>query len=258
MPILSLVILALDVFMAVHVIRTGRTCWWISIILIVPLIGSLAYFFIEIFPTLDFGPQPKVVRMQRARWQRAQAEMRREREVSGRRVEDVIDTGSINEKISLAEACMQRDLPDEAVRLYESAREGYFVNAADILIGLSRALLEKGEFAKCRQILRELAEAHPSSFAQERAILTARALAGAGDFAAATAELEALLERKDSLEARRLEARYYYAEFLWKQGFKDRAAAQLTEIVRHGKLFSMTEEEEYWVTRAGEVQAALK
>jgi hypothetical protein len=258
MTILSLAILVLDVFMAVHVIRNGKTCWWISIILIVPLIGSLAYFFVEIFPTLDMKPQPKVVGMQRARWQRAQADLRQEREVSGRRIEDVIDTGSINEKIALAEACMARELFGDAVRLYESAREGYFVNAADVLIGLSRALLEHGDFAKCRQTLRELGEAHPSSFAQERAILTARALAGAGDFATATAELETLLERKDSLEARRLEARYYFAEMLWRQGLKDRALAQLTEVVRHGKLFNMTEEEEHWVTRAGEVQAALR
>lgn len=258
MPILSLAILGLDIFMAVHVIRNGKTCWWISIILVFPLIGSLVYFFVEIFPTLDFKAQPKVVRMQRARWQRAQADLRQEREVSGRRIDDVVDTGSINEKIALAEACMRRDLYGDAARLYQSAREGYFVNAADVLIGLSRALLENGEFVKCRQVLRELAEAHPSSFAQERAILTARALAGAGDFATATAELETLLERKDSLEARRLEARYYYAEFLWKQGLKDRAVAQLTEVIKHGKLFNMTEEEEHWVTRAGEVQAALR
>ncbi|WP_374655975.1 tetratricopeptide repeat protein [Dongia sp.] len=254
MPILSLAILGLDIFMAVHVIRNGKTCWWIGIILVFPLIGSLVYFFVEILPTLQ--AQPKVVRMQQARWQHAKQE--REREVKSRSVDDVINTGSINDKISWAEECMRRELYRDAIRLYESAREGHFVNAADILLGLARAQLENGEFAPCRQTLRELAEAHPKSFAQERAILTARALAGAGDFATATAELEALLERKDSLEARRLEARYYYAEFLWKQGFKERSFDQLAEVIKHGKLFAMTDDEEHWVTRAGEVQAALR
>lgn len=254
MPILSLVVLGLDIFMAVHVIRNGKTCWWISIILVFPLIGSLIYFFVEIFPTLQ--AQPKVVRLQQARWQRARQE--RDREVKSRSVDDIVNTGSINDKISWAEECMRRELYRDAIRLYESAREGHFVNAADILLGLARALLENGDFAKCRQILRELADAHPKSFAQERSILTARALAGAGDFATAITELEALLERKDSLEARRLEARYYYAEFLWKQGHRDRAFAQLTEVIKHGKLFAMTKEEEHWVTRAGEVQAALQ
>lgn len=258
MPILAIAVIGLQICMVVHVIRSGKTCWWLSIILFFPLIGSLIYFFTQVFPTLDFASQPKAVRAQRARWQEAQAELRQAREISGRRIDDVVNTGSINEKIAVADACMRRDLFDEAVRLYESAREGYFVNAADILLGLSRALVENGDFVKCRQVLRELAEAHPNSFAQERAILTARALAGAGDFATATAELEALLERKDSLEARRLEARYYYAEFLWKQGMKDHAEAQLVEVIKHGKLFQMTEEEERWVLLAGEVRAALR
>lgn len=258
MPVLPLLILALDVFMAVHVIRHGKTCWWISIILVFPLIGSLVYFFVEIFPTLDLKPKPKVVSMQRARWQQAQTERVREHEVRGRNISDIINSGSINDKLSLADACMKRDRFADAIRLYQSAREGFFVNAADVLLGLARAQLENGDFVDCRQTLRELAEAHPSSFAQERIILSARSLAGAGDFATAASELEALLDRKDSLEARRLEARYYYAEFLWKQGQRDRAVAQLGEVIKHGKLFNMTEEEEHWVTRAGEVQAALR
>lgn len=253
MPILALAVIGLQVFMAVHAIRHGNSCWWLSLIIFFPLIGSLAYFFVEIFPTLQTSP--KVLRMDQARWQRARAED--EREVKARRVSDVIDTGSINDKLVWAAECMKRGLYHDAVRLYESAREGHFVNAADILIGLSRALLEDGQFARVRQVLGELATAHPRSFAQERTILDARAIAGTGDFPAAIKALEELLERKDSLEARRLEARYYYAEFLWKQGTRDHALAQLTEIVRHGKLFNMTEEEEFWVVRAGEVQAAL-
>lgn len=258
MAILIVATISLQVFMAIHAIRSGKTCRWLSLILLFPLIGSLAYFFIEVFPTLDFQAQPKVVRIQQARWKQAQAEIQQGREVSGRNVNEIINTGSINEKITLAEMCMKRDLFAEAARLYESAREGYFVNAADILMGLSRALLENGDFAQCRKILTELAAAHPTSFAQERTILTARALAGDGDLHTATTQLEVLLERKDSLEARRLEARYYYAEFLWKQGKKEQALMQLTEVIKHGKLFAMTDEEEHWVMRAGEVQAALR
>nr|WP_298682936.1 tetratricopeptide repeat protein [uncultured Dongia sp.] len=253
MPILALAVIGLQIFMAVHVIRNGKTCWWISLILFFPLIGSLVYFFVEVMPTLQTSP--KVVRMDQARWHRAMAA--REREVKSRSVDDVINTGSINDKISWAEECIARELYLDAIRLYESAREGHFVNAADILIGLARARFENGNYAKARQVLRDLAAAHPNSFAQERTILGARAVAAAGDLATALSELEALLGRSDSLEARRLEARFYYAEILWKQGAKDRALAELTEVIRHGKLFNMTEEEEHWVRRAGEVQAAI-
>jgi hypothetical protein len=253
MPILALAVIGLQIFMAVHAIRHGKTCWWISLILLFPLVGSLAYFFVEVYPTLQTSP--KVMRLDQARWQRAQAELARE--VKSRRVDDVIDAGSINDKIAWAEECMAWERYGDAVRLYESAREGYFVNAADILIGLARALFENGNYAKARQVLRELAEAHPNSYSQERTILGARAVAAAGDLATAIAELDALLLRKDSLEARRLEARYFFAEMLWKQGAQDRARAELAQVVQHGKLFNMTEEEEHWVRRASEVQAAI-
>lgn len=253
MPILAIAIVGLQIFMAVHVIRSGNSWLWISLILFFPLIGSLIYFFVEVAPTLQTSS--KVVRMDQARWRRAQED--RQREVKSRTVDDIVNTGSINDKIAWAEECMARELYPDAIRLYESAREGYFVNAADVLIGLARALLENGDFVQARQILRELADAHPNSFAQERTILVARALAGAGDYATAAAELETLLERKDSLEARRLEARYYYAEMLWRQGAKARARDELAEVLKHGKLFNMTEEEEYWVTRARDVEKAL-
>jgi hypothetical protein len=121
--------------------------------------------------------------------------------------------------------------------------------------------VENGDFAKARQVLRELAEAHPNSFSQERTILTGarRSLPRPAIWRRPSAELEALLERKDSLEARRLEARYfYYAELLWKQGAQDRAdAPNSPRSCKHGKLFQMTEEEEHWVRRASEVQAAI-
>lgn len=254
MPILALAVIALQIFMAVHVVRSGNSCWWLSIILFFPLIGSLIYFFVEVAPALQVSP--KVVRVDQERWRRAAAAAQAP-DISARRVADVVNNGSVNNKIVLAEECVVQERYAEAIRLYESAREGYFVNAADLLIGLARARFAHGDYAETRQVLRDLAGAHPNSFAQERTILSARAVAAAGDHATAIAELETLLERKDSLEARRLEARYYYAEILWQQGAQERARAELAEIVKHGKLFRMTEDEEYWVRRAGDAQRAI-
>lgn len=291
MPFLVfLAVIGLQIFMVVHVLRNAKPCWWIGVIILVPIAGSFAYFLVEIAPSLRAAP--KVVQLDdvrptshrtediharsshrrsaRARASHAQplraraipavanwAEQIEEREVKARRVSDVIATGTINDKLAWAEECMKRALYGDAARLYESAREGYFVNAADILLGLARALLENGDFVAARRVLRELAAAHPNTFVQERGILDARALAAGGDLAGGVAELEHLLARQDSLEARRLEARYYYAEFLWKQGVKDLALAQLAELIRHGQFFNMTVEEEFWVLRADEVRSAL-
>ena len=35
-----------------HVVRTGREKWWILLIIFVPLIGVLTYFFVELLPSL--------------------------------------------------------------------------------------------------------------------------------------------------------------------------------------------------------------
>lgn len=250
MPILALALIALQVFVAVHVCRTGRPVWWVFVVLLFPLIGTLIYFVAEVLPTLQ--SEPKVARLDRHRVKTADAT---------RKALDLLDEtarkGTVHNKLVLADKCLEHGRYAEAIRLYESAREGYFVNAADLLIGLARARFAHGDFAETRQVLRDLAAAHPNSFAQERAILGARAVAAAGDPATALAELETLLGRTDSLEARRLEARYFYAEILWKQGAKDRALAELAEVLKHGQLFRMTDDEEHWVRRAGEAQAAI-
>jgi hypothetical protein len=171
MPILTLAVIGLQIFAAVHVIRNGKSCMWLSIVLCLPLIGSLVYFFVEVAPTLQASP--KVVRVDQERWRRANTAARTP-DISARRVEDIANTGSVNNKIVLAEECMVQGRYAEAIRLYESAREGYFVNAADLLIGLARARFAQGDFAETRQVLRDLAAAHPNSFAQERAWVRGR------------------------------------------------------------------------------------
>ena len=48
--ILGIGLLALQVALAVHVVRTGRPIFWIFIILLFPFVGSLAYIFAVLIP----------------------------------------------------------------------------------------------------------------------------------------------------------------------------------------------------------------
>ena len=118
MPILALAVIGLQIFMAVHVIRNGKTCWWISLILFFPLIGSLVYFFVEVMPTLQTSP--KVVRMDQARWHRAMAA--REREVksrlAARNKQAVMDALVAKAELDLPKSSVQAELD----RMIESAR----------------------------------------------------------------------------------------------------------------------------------------
>ena len=52
MPIAGGLIIALQVFCCVHVIRSGRSPYWLWVLIPLPLIGCIAYFVIEILPEL--------------------------------------------------------------------------------------------------------------------------------------------------------------------------------------------------------------
>ena len=50
MPALAALVFGLQLLCLAHVMRTGRPCQWLFIIVTLPLVGCLAYLFIEILP----------------------------------------------------------------------------------------------------------------------------------------------------------------------------------------------------------------
>ena len=56
MPIVLLTV-ALQVFCVVHLFRSGRSMTWLFLIILVPMVGSLAYLIIEVMPSLNQNPR---------------------------------------------------------------------------------------------------------------------------------------------------------------------------------------------------------
>ena len=50
MPLLAGIVIAIQLFFVVHVLRTGRPTYWVFIILAAPVLGCVAYYLVEIFP----------------------------------------------------------------------------------------------------------------------------------------------------------------------------------------------------------------
>ncbi len=48
----TLLHLVIAVGLAVHAMKTGRSQWWLFILLLVPLVGSIAYVAIELIPAM--------------------------------------------------------------------------------------------------------------------------------------------------------------------------------------------------------------
>ena len=245
MPIIGVAVLALQIITIVHALRTGRPYWWIFVIFAFPLLGILIYYLVEVAPG--------------SRQERALHQIGRDivktvnpdRELH-RRAEELAICGSVQNKLALAAECTSRGSFDDAIRLYESAREGQYVNAPDLLLGLARAEFYNGEYGRARGLLEELTAAHPDYYAQDVAILKARAADGSGDRETALRDLEAILDRSVGLEAR-----YRYAEILWRNGEPARARAELKRVLEHAEKFRVSPAEKQWAKLSRKTLASL-
>jgi hypothetical protein len=245
MDILGLGILLLQIGIAVHALRTGRSLWWLPVILFFPLIGALIYFLVELLPELRAG---RAVH----RFGSDVAKVVNPDGALHRRAEELAVCGSTDNKLALARECTARGHFDEAITLFESAREGQFVNAPDVLLGLARARFLNGEAKTARALLEQVAAEHPDYYPQDVAILKARAADAAGDPETALRELEAMLDRSVGLEAR-----YRYGEILARVGEKQKARSELAGIVNHAKRFRIGPTERPWAKRSRQLLASL-
>jgi hypothetical protein len=245
MPIIGGVIILLQISVVYHALKTGRPYYWIFIIMAFPLLGCLIYFLIEVMPGSRQERNLKKVGHDIAKAINPDRDMRRH-------AEELAICGSVENKLKLAHECVERGMFDDAIRLYESAREGQYVNAPDLLHGLSRARFFNGEYRAARDLLTTLQEEAPKHYAQEVALMSARAAAKSGDRITALREIGALLNNFVGLEAR-----YRYAELLYEDGQPDRARVELERVVDHAKRFRVGAEERSWAKLAQQGLAML-
>jgi len=245
MPIIGGVIILLQLSVVYHAFKTGRPYYWIFVIMAFPVMGCLIYFLVEILPGSRQERGLKKFGRDIAKAVNPDRDMKRH-------AEELAICGSVENKLKLAEECVERGMFDEAIQLFESAREGQYLHAPDLLYGLARARFFNGEHATARQVLLELQEHAPRYYAQEVGLMAARAAAKSGDRRAALQEIEGLLETFVGLEAR-----YRYAELLYEDGQTKRAQAELERVIDHAKRFRVSAEERTWAKLARQGLASL-
>ena len=245
MDLVGLVILLVQIGIAVHALRTGRPLWWLAVILFFPVLGALIYFLVEILAALRHSRTIRGFGSDIVKTVVPNAELHR-------RAEELAVCGSQQNKLALAQECMSRGHFDEAIKLYESTREGPFANAPDVLLGLARARFLNGTPKPARALLDELAAAHPDYYPQDVAILKARAADAGGDSETALNELEAMLDRSVGLEAR-----FRYGEILARTGKTQAARTELNSVVDHARRFRIGPTERPWAKRSRDLLANI-
>ena len=212
--------LIIAVGLAVHAMKTGRSQWWLFILLLVPLIGSIAYVVIELIPAIFHSDGAKKVVTGIESVIDPDKEWRE-------RVEQAELVDSVDAKRALAEECEKKGLWSDAIRLYEAAATGIFADDPAVLLGLARAHLGGGDANAALATLDKLEEVQPRPRNQEAHLLRARALEALDRTTEALAEYDDVARYYAGFEAK---ARY--GLLLLKKGSVAKAQEMFSDVVR--------------------------
>jgi hypothetical protein len=209
--VLQAVTVVFQIVCVVHVIRRREDYWWIFLILFFPLVGSLVYTFVVIWPEWQ----------QRARFHRGgtgaggPAKARRRLPALERQLA-LSDT--VEHRAELAAAYCDAGEFVLARQCYEGCLQGPYANDPHLLVGLAKACFGEGQFERCLECARRIDRREIPERVKELELIEAQALLALGRDAEGIAILRALAPR-----AAGLDPRWRLAEALAKRG-EDREA----------------------------------
>lgn len=218
MPV-ALVVLLLDISLIYHASRTGRLQPWAFIILMVPMIGALAYIVVELVPEW-LGSHD----VQKAR-KRVASKLDPDkyyRELSDR----LTVTDTIANRAALAEECVAVGRFDEAEHHYDHILSLPMGHEPLFALGKARAQFARRRPADALATLDELQKSWPDYNSAEAHLLYARALQEAGRTDEAIEEYQALLDYAPGSEAK-----VRYGMLLKLVGRIDEAKVVFTELL---------------------------
>lgn len=239
MPFMILTVAA-QVLAVVHLFRTGRDMRWLFLIILVPAIGCIAYFFVEVLPSLRQSPAAR--RALRAAKKAVDPNRGiREGSLNYERSQNVETAARLADELTKAGRYQ------EAQRVCNDARQGLFEDDPKILLALANAQFAAGDFHAAIGTLDYLREKNPSFRSPDGHLVYARALEEVDDVDRALEEYAALVKYYPGAEAR-----VRQALLVKKLGRLDEARALLDAVLEDGRLapkhFQRSQRE--WLDRA--------
>lgn len=216
---LGFALLILNLVLIVHAAKTGRFSPWAYIILLVPLLGGVAYIIVEIAPEW----------LSSYKGRRARQKITETFNPLGRYWvlrDEVYIADTIANRAAFAEECLNLNKFEEGLAQYEAILARPMGDEPVFMLGKARAAfgLRKGDLAIAT--LEELKRRWPDYHSAEGHLLYAMALEGSG-------------RERDALQAYADVARYYpgaeprvrQAELLLRLGRKGEANALATDVM---------------------------
>jgi hypothetical protein len=212
-------IVALQIACVVHLVRTGRPPLWLTAIIFLPLLGTLAYFIVEVLPGMQGNRHVRTARAKAVAALDPTREVRAARDALG-----LADTAA--NRLRLGDALSALGQYDEAVPIY---REAIRMTAGDpdprTQGKLASALYETGQGAEALALLDAIDPPTGQSERDKQQLLRAKILEHLGRKDEALALYEDVVTRIPGEEAR-----CRYAALLLDQGWDRKAIAVLEEV----------------------------
>jgi hypothetical protein len=196
MPIFGIGLhIIIAIFFAIHAVRAGRELYWLVILFMFPLLGSIVYF------AVVFLPDARLQRGVRKAGAVIQASLDPRRAL--REAQQALDlTPTAQNQMRLAAALLDAGEIAQAVEQYDACLRGPFAGDAEIGVGAARAKLANNQPQAAIDVLAPLRARHPNFRAEQVGLLLAGAYAAAGRQQEAGVEYEAMAQRFGSIEAR--------------------------------------------------------
>ena len=223
MTLLSIITLLLQAGLVIHVLKTGRSRYWIMALVFVPFIGAIAYFVIELLPEFSnsltgrravrhvkkaLNPDAGLMHAKAAWEQSANVDSSR------RYAEALIDAGKLT----------------EAEDIVNQALKGLFSTEPTLLLVKAHIDYEQNRPQLAVEALESLQEHNPDFRSADGHLLYARSLEATGELAKAVREYAAVSKYFPGVEAR-----YRLALCLRKNGNEQAARSEFESIIKDAK-----------------------
>ncbi|MFZ6846903.1 tetratricopeptide repeat protein [Undibacterium sp. RuRC25W] len=199
------------VFFAIHVVRTGQNMYWLAILFMFPLLGSLVYGIAIYLPSTRIQYGAKKVISVAGKILDPNRELREAREAFNY-------TPTAQNQMRLAAALLAAGQSQDSAQNYEACLQGPFAGDPAIRLGAAQANFACQRYDACIDHLHTLRERTPNYAPEVVSLLMARTLAAAGKEQDARSEFEFALQKYGSFDAR--------AEYaIWAIGIGDKETA---------------------------------
>ncbi len=231
--------IALQIFCVVHCLRNSKPTWWIWFIIFVPLVGSIAYIYIEIISKnnshlvrkrVDIGS----VLNPGAHIKKLEANLQ--------------FTDTFANRIKLADAYLAAGQYDDAIALYEGSLKGAFADNVHALSQLVIAYFNKERYDDVVATVPGVYKAQ--QFAKSQAHLM---------YALSLEQLDRIDDAEKEFKLMKgrfscFEQRYQYGQFLRRQGRDDDADKIFGDIIDEAPHLSAMErkDQRVWINKSKE------